>query len=73
MAGRRIKPLCKRTVIHIRQVQVKHLELKLRYMEIFFNNGSMEIFFNNGSMAMKFHILNVHEGLGQHAKDERCA
>ena len=30
-------------------------------------------FFNNGSMTMKFHIINVHEGLGGHAKDGRCA
>ena len=34
--------------------------------------GYMEKFFNNGSMTTKFHILNVHEWLGGHAKDWRC-
>ena len=33
----------------------------------------MENFFNNGSITLLFHILNVHEGLGEHAKDGRCA
>ena len=33
----------------------------------------METLFNNGSMTFTFHILNAHEGLGGHAKDERCA
>ena len=59
MAQRRITALCKRNVIYIRQVRVKHLELTLGYMGKFFNNGSM---------TTKFHILNV---LG-HAKDGRC-
>ena len=31
--------------------------------------GNMEYIFNNVSMTMKFHILKVHEGLGQHAKE----
>ena len=51
-------------LIYVRQVRVKHLELTLRYMENFFKNGFM---------TMKFHILNVHEGLGTHAKYGRCA
>ena len=42
--------LCKRNVIYIRQIRVKHLELTLGYM------GKL---FNNGSMTMKFHIVNV--------------
>ena len=29
--------------------------------------------FNHGSMTTKFHILNVHEGLGGHTKDGKCA
>ena len=32
----------------------------------------METFFNNESMIMNFNLLNVLEGLGGHAKDERC-
>ena len=55
MAARRITALCKRNVIYIRQVRVKHLELTLEYMGTFFNNGSM---------TTKFHILNMQEGLG---------
>ena len=62
MAAWRIAALFKRNVIYIRQV--KHVELTLGYMKRFFNNGSM---------TMTFHILNAHEGLGGHAKDERCA
>ena len=50
MAARRIRALCKRNVIYIRQIRVKHLELTLGYMGKFFNNGSM---------TMKFHILKV--------------
>ena len=64
MAARRITALYKRNVIYIRQEPVKHLELTLGYMGTFFNNGSM---------TTKFHILNVQEGSGGHAKDERCA
>ena len=64
MAERRIPAQCKRNVIYIRQVQVKHLELTLGYMGKFFNNGSM---------TTEFHILNVQEGLGGHAKDGSCA
>ena len=60
----RITALCKRKVIYIRQVRVKHLELTLGYMGEFFNNGSM---------TTKCHILNAQEGLGGHAKDGRCA
>ena len=60
MAAMRITAICKRNVIYIRQVRVKHLELTLGYMGKFFNNGSM---------TMTFHILNVQEGLGGHAKD----
>ena len=60
----RITALCKRNVIYIRQVRVKHLELTLGYMGKFFNKGVM---------TTKFHILNVQEGLGRHAKDGRCA
>ena len=59
----RITALCKRNVIYIRQVRVKHLELTLGYM------GN---FFNNGSMTMKLHILKVLYGLESHAKDGRC-
>ena len=47
-----------------RQIRVKHLELTLGYMGKFFNKGVM---------TTKFHILNVQEGLGRHAKDGRCA
>ena len=64
MAARGIIALCKRNVIYIRKLRVKHLELTLGYMEKFFNNGPM---------TMTFHILKVHEGLGGHAKDGRCA
>ena len=63
MAARRETALCKRNVIYIRQVRVKHLELTLGYMGKFFNKGVM---------TTKFHVLNVQEGLGGHAKDERC-
>ena len=63
MAARRIRALCKRNVIYIRQIRVKHLELTLGYM------GN---FFNNGSMTMKLHILKVLYGLESHAKDGRC-
>ena len=61
---RRITALCKRNVIYIRQVRVKHLELTL---------GSMGKFFSNKNMTTKFQILNVQEGLGGHAKDGKCA
>ena len=64
MAAKWVTALCRRNVIYIRQVRVKHLELTLGYMGKFFNNGSM---------TTKFHILNVQEGLGRHAKDGRCA
>ena len=64
MAVRRIKAICKRNIIYIRQVRVKHVELTLGYMEKLFDNGSMTI---------KFHIMNGYEGLGGHAKDGRCA
>ena len=64
MAARAETALCKRNVIYIRQVRVKHLELTLGYMGKFFNKGVM---------TTKFHILNVQEGLGRHAKDGRCA
>ena len=64
MVARRITVLCKRNVIYIRQVRVKHLELTLGYMGKFLNNGSM---------TTKFNILNLQEGLGGHAKDGRCA
>ena len=64
MAARRITALCKRNVIYIRQGQVKQIQLTLGYMEKFFTNGSM---------TTKCHILKVHEGLGGHAKDGRCA
>ena len=63
MAARRIRALCKRNVIYIRQIRVKHLELTLGYM------GN---FFNNGSMTTKLHILNVLYDLESHAKDGRC-
>ena len=63
MAARRITALCKRNVIKIRQVRVKHLELTLGYMGKFFNNGSM---------TMKFHILKVLYDSESHAKDGRC-
>ena len=33
----------------------------------------IEKLFDNGSITMIFHILNVPEGLGGHAKDMRCA
>ena len=59
MAARRITAPCKRNVIYIRQVRVKHLESKLGYMGKFNNNGSM---------TMTFYIVNVQEGLGGHAK-----
>ena len=49
MAETRIIALCKRNVIYIRQIRVKHLELTLGYMGKFFNNGSM---------TMTFQILN---------------
>ena len=61
MAARRISALCKRNVIYIRQIRVKHLELTLVWN-----------FFNNESMTMKFHILNVLYDLESHAKDGRC-
>ena len=61
MAARRIRALFKRNVIYIRQIRVKHLELRLGYMGNFFNNGSM----------MKLHILKVLYGLESHAKDGR--
>ena len=63
MAARRETALCKRNVIYIRQIRVKHLELTLGYMGKFFNNGSM---------TMTFHILNVLYDLESHAKDGRC-
>ena len=53
MAARQIRALCKRNVIYIRQIRVKHLELTLGYMGKFFNNGPM---------ITKFHILNVQKG-----------
>ena len=59
----RITALCKRNVIYIRQVWVKHLELTQGYMETFFDNGYI--------MTMTFHILSVVRGLGGHAKDGR--
>ena len=62
MAARRIRALCKRNVIYIRQSRVKHLELTLGYMGKFFNNGSM---------TMKFHTLNVLYDLELHANDRR--
>ena len=65
MAARGIIALCKRNVIYIRKIRVKHLELTLL--------GYMGKFFNNGSMTMIFHVLNVHAGLGEHAKDGKCA
>ena len=64
MTARRITSLCKRTVIYIRQVWVKHIELTLWYRETFFNDGSM---------TTTCHILNVHEGLEGHAQDRKCA
>ena len=64
MAPRRTTALCKRNVIYIPQVWVKHLEVTLGYIEKFFNNGAM---------TMTFHILNVLRGLGGYAKDGRCA
>ena len=64
MAARRIKALCKRNVIYIRQIRVKHLLLTLGYM------GKL---FDNGSMTMTFHILKVLYDLESHAKDGRCA
>ena len=63
MTARRIRALCKRNVIYIRQIRVKHLEWTLGY------SGN---FFNNGSMTMKLHILNVLYDLESHAKDGRC-
>ena len=51
MAARRITALCKRNLIYVRQVWVKHVELTLKYMGTFFNNGSITI---------KFHIMNIH-------------
>ena len=63
MAARRIRALCKRNEIYIRQIRVKHLELTLGYMGKFFNNGSI---------TMKLHILKVLYGLESHAKDGRC-
>ena len=60
MTAWRITALCKHYVIYIRQVQVNHIELTLEYVKKFFNNGSF--------VDMKFHILNVHEGVGGHAK-----
>ena len=59
MAARQITALCKCNVIYIHQVRIKYVELYLGYVEKFFINGSM---------TMKFHILNVQEGLGGHAK-----
>ena len=64
MVAKRITALCKRNIIYIRQVRVKHLELTLGYMGTFFKNGSM---------TTKCHILNVQEGLRGHAKDGGCA
>ena len=61
MAARRETALCKRNVIYIRQIRVKHLELTLGYMGKFFNNGSI---------TMKLHILKVLYGLESH--DGRC-
>ena len=63
MAARRITALCKRNVIYIRQVRVKHVELTLGYMETLLNNGSM---------TMKFHFLNVLYDLESYAKDGTC-
>ena len=65
MAARAETALCKRNcnVIYIRQIRDKHLELTLGYMGKFFINGSM---------TTTFQILNVQEGLGGHAKDEKC-
>ena len=63
MAARRIRALCKRYVIYIRQIRVKHLELTLGYMGKFFNNRSM---------TMKLHIVKVLYGLESHGKDGRC-
>ena len=60
MAARRIRALCKRYVIYIRQIRVKHLELTLGYMGKFFDNGSM---------TMTFHIMNVLYELESHATD----
>ena len=50
MAARRITPLCKRNVIYIRQVRVKHLELTMECMEKFFNNGSMTMKYPGGAI-----------------------
>ena len=62
MAVMRITTLCKRSVIYIRLVRVKHLEL---------TQGYMETFFNNGSMTMKLHILKVLYVIESRAKDGR--
>ena len=64
MAAWRKIAICKRNVIQIRQVRVKHLKSTLGY------KGKL---FNNGSMTTTFHILNVQEGVEGHAKDGRCA
>ena len=64
MAAWRITALCKRNVIYIRQIRVKHLELTLGYMGKFYNNGSM---------TTTFHIMNMQERLGGHVKEGRCA
>ena len=32
----------------------------------------MENVYNNASMTVTLYIMNVHEGLGGHAQDERC-
>ena len=66
MAATRIRALCKRNVIYIRQIRVKHLELTLGYM------GN---FFNKGSMTMKLHILKVlygRCGLSRNEDIRRC-
>ena len=63
MTARRIRALCKRNVIYIRQIRVKHLELTLGYMGKFFNDGSM---------TMTFHILKVLYDLESYAKYGRC-
>ena len=34
--------------------------------------GYVETVLNNGSIIMTIQTLNIHEGLGGHAKDGRC-
>ena len=51
------------------EIGVCKITLRSIILPIRITLGYMVESFNNGSMTMTFHILNVHEGLGGHAKN----